>query len=233
MTSLWRPIQDLFHLFFPNICLSCGDQLYRGETVLCLTCQHFLPKTYFHDDPQNPVYKLFWGRVPIQFATACYYFSKGSRVQQLLHHLKYNHRTEVGTKIGKLYGQTLKEHTFFNDIELIVPVPLHPRKERRRGYNQSAAFADGLSKAMGLPWTKKALTRTHHTPSQTYKKRYERWENVHHKFQLHSTHLSTKNHVLLVDDVITTGATLEACAHTLLQHPSLKVSIATIAYAAL
>jgi ComF family protein len=230
MKAVQQHIQDLFGLFFPQVCLACGQRLNESESVICLACQHFLPKTYFHEDPENPVFQLFWGRVPLYFATAYYYVRKESRVQRLLHHVRYTHRPEVGEKIGQLFGQELKNNKFYNSVECIVPVPLHPVKERRRGFNQSAAFARGLAEGMEVPWSEHALLRTEHTPSQTRKKRFERWQNVARKFELGATHAISRKHVMLVDDVVTTGSTLESCSRTLLQTAD-KVSIATIAYA--
>jgi ComF family protein len=222
---------DLFSLFFPNLCLGCGKPLIRGEEVVCSICHFHLPKTYFHNDPENPLNRVFWGRVNIEAVAAYLYFHKGSSVQHLLHQLKYKNRPEIGVRIGKWYGLELRQADVFRDTELIVPVPLHPRKFRRRGYNQSEAFAEGLATVMKAEQETGCLFRKIDSKTQTRKARYNRWENVENIFAVNHPERIKGHHILLVDDVITTGATLESCAHALLAIQGVKVSIATIAYA--
>jgi ComF family protein len=222
---------DLFGLFFPNLCLGCGQPLIRGEEVICSICHFHLPKTYFHNDPENPLNRVFWGRVNLEAVTAFLYFQKGSMVQQLLHQLKYKDRQEIGVRIGKWYGQELCLADPFRDAELIIPVPLHPKKLRKRGYNQSQAFAEGLSAVMNAGTETGCLYRKVDSSTQTRKARYNRWENVENIFAVSHPEKIRGRHILLVDDVITTGATLEACAQVLLEIQGVKVSVATIAYA--
>ena len=222
---------DLFSLFFPNLCLGCGQPLIRGEEVVCSICHFHLPKTYFHNDPENPLNRVFWGRVNIEAVAAYLYFYKGSSVQHLLHQLKYKSRPEIAVRIGKWYGLELRQADIFRDTQLIVPVPLHPRKYRKRGYNQSQAFAEGLASVMKAEQETGCLYRKVDSKTQTRKARYNRWENVENIFGVNHTERIMGCHILLVDDVITTGATLEACAQALLEVPGVKVSIATIAYA--
>ena len=222
---------DLFGLFFPNLCLGCGQPLIRGEEVICSICHFHLPKTYFHNDPENPLNRVFWGRVNLEAVTAFLYSQKGSMVQQLLHQLKYKDRQEIGIRIGKWYGQELCHADPFRDAELIIPVPLHPKKLRKRGYNQSQAFAEGLSAVMKAGTETGCLCRKVDSSTQTRKARYNRWENVENIFAVRHPEKIRGRHILLVDDVITTGATLEACAQALLGVPGVKVSVATIAYA--
>ncbi len=160
-----------------------------------------------------------------------YYFAKGGKVQHLLHQLKYKGIKEIGIYTGKLYGVTLKKSPFYTDVDVIIPVPLHPKKQRKRGYNQSEMFACGLAEAFSKPYDIKTLVRTYASETQTKKSRFRRWENVKEIFALKDHQHMINKHILLVDDVVTTGATLEACANMLLQIPGVKVSIATIACA--
>jgi len=223
-------LSDLRKFFYPQICLSCTSSLFAGEEVLCLRCQKKLPRTNFHLDPINPIIKKFWGKVPVKAATAFYHFAKGSKVQHLIHELKYKKHPEVGVKIGKLMGNELLESEWFTDLDLIVPVPLHPDKERTRGYNQSAAFAAGLALTLGIAAAPQLLQRTKYTSTQTRKQRFERFENVDRVFTIKSISELRNKNILLVDDVITTGSTLTACAETLLEIPGTTVSIAAIAH---
>lgn len=221
---------DLKKLFYPQVCLSCTNSLFGGEDVLCLRCQKKLPRTNFHLDPINPVIKQFWGKVPVKAATAFYHFTKGSKVQHLIHQLKYKQHPEVGVKIGKLMGNELLKGGWFNDLDVIIPVPLHPDKERVRGYNQSATFATGLAETMGISAALELLQRTKFTSTQTRKHRFERFENVNQVFMVEEPYQLKNKNILLVDDVITTGSTLTACAETILQIPGTSVSVAAIAH---
>ncbi len=223
--------EDLFGLFFPNLCLGCGQPLIRGEEVICSICHFHLPKTHFHNDPENPLNRVFWGRVNLEAVAAYLYFQKGNTVQQLLHQLKYKGRQEIGLHIGKLYGLELCQADIFREAELVIPVPLHPHKLRKRGYNQSQAFAEGLASMMLAEPELNCLYRKVNSKTQTRKTRYNRWENVENIFAVNSPEKIMGRHILLVDDVITTGATLEACTQALLTVPGVKVSVATIAYA--
>jgi ComF family protein len=222
---------DLFNLFFPNLCLGCGQPLIRGEEVICSICYFHLPKTYFHNDAENQLNRVFWGRVSLEGVAAFLYFQKGSTVQQLLHQLKYKDRPEIGTRIGKWYGGELCQAGPFKDAGLIIPVPLHPHKLRKRGYNQSQSFAEGLAAVMKAEIETRCLYRRVDSGTQTRKARYNRWTNVENIFAVKHPERIRGRHILLVDDVITTGATLESCAQALLDIPGVKVSVATIAYA--
>lgn len=224
-------IDDLISLFYPRLCAGCSTPLVRGEEVLCLNCLADLPRTNYHLYQENPVFQIFIGRVNITLATSFCRFDKGGRLQHLLHQLKYKGNSEVGIKMGALFGNDLISNILYHDIDAIIPVPLHPKKEKKRGFNQSVEICKGLSEAMKRPVLSGNLVREIHTSSQTRKGRFERWENVSGIFSVKNTDLLTGKHLLLVDDVVTTGATLEACCEPLLKIPDVKVSIATLASA--
>jgi len=222
---------DLISLFYPRICAGCTTPLVKGEEVLCLNCLADLPRTNYHLVKDNPVYQLFIGRANLSLATSFCRFDKGGRLQRLLHELKYKGNCAVGVKMGTLFGYELIQNSLFQTIDAIVPVPLHPKKEKKRGFNQSVEICKGLSQSMNRPIITGNLVRDVHSSSQTLKGRFERWENVSGIFRVRNGAILTGKHLLLVDDVVTTGATLEACCEPLLEIPGVKVSIATLACA--
>lgn len=226
-----RWINDFFSLVYPRICAACGNSLWSHETVICTSCDFRLPRTNFHLLSDNPVSDVFRGRADIYSASAYLFFHKGSRVQQLVHQLKYKGRKDVGIFLGRLYGQSLIQSPFFNDLDLIIPVPLHPKKLMKRGYNQSDQFGLGLSESMKIPMNNQLLIRSRSTETQTKKTRFRRWENVNNIFIVKDYECMTGKKILLIDDVITTGATLESCILTLSQIPDIRISIASIAVA--
>ena len=221
----------LFDLFFPHLCLSCGVNHLKGTAILCFICKGKLPSTGMHVMNENRFTDRFFGRIYLQAGTAMYHFKEGNQVQYLIHQLKYKGRSRIGLKLGENYGKILAVSTVFADIDVIIPVPLHPAKERKRGYNQSDYFAMGLAETMHKPWLKKGLIRIKYGESQTSKTRAERYENVFRSFVVGNASDLQGKHILLVDDVLTTGATLEACATKILEVPDTKVSMATIAIA--
>ena len=224
-------LNDFLSLFYPRLCLACGHALQPTREMICVQCDFKMPKTNFHENADNPITQKFWGRVDVQFAASMFLFRKGNPVQHLIHQLKYRSHPEVGVELGKKYGKTLAESLFFSDVDLIVPVPLHPNKLRKRGYNQSAMFADGLAEGMQRKNDNDFLTRYTASESQTHKTRMERMNVIEGMFDLEDVQTAEGKHILLVDDVLTTGATLEGCATQLLQIPNVRVSIATIAIA--
>ncbi len=230
MLRLTNSLDDLVSLVFPQVCVVCGEGLHNHEEDVCTICLFKMPQTGFHKINDNPVAKLFWGRVEIHAASSLYYYQKGGSVQELIHELKYKAQKQVGTCIGKQYGYELKDAELYKNIDLIVPVPLHKSRLRKRGYNQSEYFAKGLSEVMNIPENSEALQRSALSGTQTRKSRFNRWKNVEMAFEVKNPPALKDKHILLVDDVVTTGATLEACAKTLLDSGAGKVSIATIAY---
>ena len=222
-------INDFFNIIFPKLCCACNNSLFKNEEIICTSCIFSLPKTNFHLDKENPVIKIFWGRVQIEMATSFYLFSKKSKVQNLLHQLKYKGVKEIGFVVGELIGYDLNESEQFKAVDFIVPVPLHKNKLKKRGYNQSEWIAKGISNTMRVPINTQTLIRNKDSQTQTKKSRYKRWENVGEIFGVSNQELQGKT-VLLVDDVVTTGATIEACALVLIKS-NCKVLVATIAYA--
>ncbi|MCC7302649.1 MAG: ComF family protein [Bacteroidia bacterium] len=219
---------DVLHLVFPNVCPACNRALYHFEECLCTICLRTLPGTGFHLLPDNPVERMFMGRVDLNAAAVYYRYRKGSRVQNMIHRLKYKGEKEIGRFLGRRYGRELLQSEQFRSADVIIPVPLHPARLRSRGFNQSEVFGSGLSEAMGKPLHTDWLLRKERTNTQTRKSRFHRWENTEGKFTL-GKGAQEGCHVLLVDDVITTGATLEACARALLQLRGSRVSVAAMA----
>lgn len=223
---IWR---DIIDIVYPQTCCSCGVALNRSEQVICLTCIYTLPKSNWHLQSENPLVKLFWGRLPVYSAAAFYLFRKGGNIQRMLHQLKYKNRPEIGERIGALYATELQESESFASVSKIIPVPLHPLKLKKRGYNQAESFADGLAQKLSAEVVSNNLIRIENTDTQTKKSRYARWENVSTVFSLINPNQLENEHVLLVDDVITTGSTIESCARLLFENGISKVSIAAIA----
>lgn len=216
-------------LFYPRLCESCNNALLIHEDTICTLCLTRLPQTKFHTQAENPVTRTFWGRVVIENAASMFYFQKGSNIQHLVHKLKYKGKYNIGIYFGKLYGHQLAKTELFGAIDYIVPVPLHPKREKKRGYNQSYMFAKGLSESMKRPVDIKTLIRTTASETQTKKTRFRRWENVKEIFTVTNfSHMENK-HILLVDDVLTTGATIEACANKLSVIPGIRISVVSIA----
>ena len=227
ISEIWEGFAGLF---WPNVCACCSTGLTYGEQYVCSHCLYELPATNFHKDQDNPVAQIFMGRVLVEQATAGYFFRKGNKIQKLVHDVKYKGQREMGTMLGREMGKSLRDSAF-SKIDLIAPVPLHPKKLRKRGYNQSEWIARGVADALDKPVDVQTLVRRFFTTSQTRKKRFDRWENVDSGFGLVTPETFAGQHILLIDDVITTGATLEACIHAVLSAPGTKVSVATLAFA--
>ncbi|WP_246000742.1 ComF family protein [Pontibacter diazotrophicus] len=225
---------DLVSLLFPKSCYACDGAMARGEKYICTKCSVKLPYTDSHvygATELNPLQRRFWGKVPVRFAFSYLHFMPKGRVQRLLHKLKYRGAKELGEHLGQRYGSLLSDHYYPEQFDVVVPVPLHKYKLRRRGYNQAESFSTGLAQAMQLPHNARALLRTIDTSTQTRKNRLDRWQNVEQVFQVQQPQVVQGKRVLLVDDVMTTGATLEACAVALLEAGAAEVSVVTIAAA--
>lgn len=229
MSVLRNYIEDFFSLLYPDLCAGCKTNLFKSEHVVCTSCKYHLPYTNFHLDTHNKASRQLLGRFDFNAVASYLYFTKSSRVQNIMHQLKYNNRPETGSKMGEMYGDVLKNSTIFNSADLIVPVPLHPDRLKKRGYNQSEFFAKGLAKSMNIP-VGNELKRKISTESQTKKSRFSRYENMKDVFYVAEPEKIAGKHILLVDDVLTTGATIEACALQLLKMPQTTISIATIAF---
>lgn len=226
-----RLLNAVLGLFYPSVCAACGNSLFQWETTVCTRCRNLLPKTGYELHEGNPLAQLFYGKVRLHAVTACYFFSKEGKVQHLIHELKYKNNPEAGVFLGQQLGKTLREAPLFQGLDYLIPVPLHPKKEKERGYNQSLMIAQGIAEVLDIPVGKSFLTRTVNTATQTHKSKEERWQNVKGIFELHQDELLRHKYVLLIDDVLTTGATLEACALTLSKVPGITISCATAACA--
>ena len=223
-------LKSLSGLFFPDICYACGSDLLGKHQLLCLRCLHHLPYSEFERLPGNPVEKIFWGRLPIRDAGSLVYFTKGSAIEKLLHQLKYRNKKEVGYYCGQLMGEALKRSGRFTGIDGIIPLPLFRKKERQRGFNQAKLLCEGISEVLKITTVTGVVERIESTETQTHKNRVERWLNMQHRFRVTDESHLTDKHLLLVDDVITTGATLESCGLEMLRVPGLRLSIFTLAY---
>lgn len=221
----------LLHLLFPHVCAGCGSNLLGKDAFLCLHCFEALPQTYFHQHRNNPVEKIFWGRIEVTAATAQFYFSKSGLMQAIMHRFKYGGHKELGFYMGQLMGHQLTESNDFNNIDAIIPLPLHKAKEHQRGFNQSLILSKGIGSVCSKPVWDDAVLRTAATESQTTKSRVARWQNMQGKFAVKAADKIKGKHLLLVDDVVTTGATLEACGSALIDAGA-TVSIATLCFAA-
>lgn len=225
---------DLVGLLYPEACIGCGAvDVGQHKPLLCAECLAALPETNFYLQRDNPVSKIFFGRITVESATAHTYFTKSSIVQNMLHALKYGGNTEAGMLMGEMIGQKVSGCGWLSDLGALIPLPLHIKKQKKRGYNQAAVICGGINQVTGVPVLENIVKRTKRTETQTRKSRLERWSNIEGKFELINGEAIENKHVLLVDDVITTGATLEACGRELLKVRGLRLSIASFAYTSL
>lgn len=225
--DLW---DDFISLLFPRLCFGCGNHLMRNETLICTECFVMIPRTNYHLKPDNLVEQLFWGRCMIEKAAAFSYYTRDSRIRRLIHQLKYKGVKEIGPELGRIYASTLKSSGFLDDIDIIIPIPLHPSKKRQRGFNQSDLISQGISDVSGIRVDTKLLVRKTVTKTQTRKSRFDRWTNVQDIFRVTDEKRLKDLHILLVDDVITTGSTIEACANEILKAENTKVTVAALAF---
>jgi ComF family protein len=221
-------LEDFVSLFYPHYCRGCENALVKGESLICSKCLLELSRTNDHYDSENPFFKKFKGRLPLSYAMAFFKFVKSSRIQHLLHALKYKNQPEIGRMFGTMYGdELLKTHA--EKFDVILSIPLHGSKQRKRGYNQSDEFGKGLSEVLSVPCSDTVLKRVVATETQTRKSKLNRWENVGDVFKVVDSAVITGKRILLVDDVVTTGATLEACGQSIIKAQCESLSIACIA----
>jgi ComF family protein len=224
-------LADFLSLLFPQLCEACNEKLSGQEKLICTNCIYNLPYTNFHQQTDHIVAQQFWGKMKLEGSYALFYFTKGGKVQRLIHHLKYKNKPQIGNLIGQIAGGRLVGNELFKTVDIIIPVPLHLSRMRKRGYNQSERFAQGLAEKLDAVVSIKNLVRTKATETQTRKSRYSRFENVSSVFAINNPEALAGKHILLVDDIMTTGSTLESCGNMLLEIEGLRLSIATIAYA--
>ena len=233
MSYLYNLWDDFISLLFPRLCYACGNHLLRNEKLICTECYVVIPRTNYQMEENNPLAQLFWGRCRIEKAAAFSFYNKGSRIRNLIHCLKYKGIKKIGYELGRIYALSLRSSGFLSDIDLIIPVPLHPSKRRIRGFNQSDFISSGIADVTGLQVNTDSLRRTKVSDTQTNRSRYDRWTNVDQIFRVTEPEKITGRHILIVDDVITTGSTIEACANELLKVRGVKISVVAIAFAAI
>lgn len=225
-------LSDFLAMVFPELCFSCSNALWKGEQHLCTKCIGFLSKTHFHQYPEeNPLHEKFWGLPLLAHGLAFLKFSKGGKTQKLLHALKYKQQAALGVYLGRLYAADLRVVGYQPPFDLVLPIPLHSEKLRLRGYNQAACFAKGLAEGLGVAFRDDLLLRLKNTATQTRKGRFERWENVDNIFTITEAEAIAGKHVLVIDDVITTGATMQACLQMLQKQPVKALSVGCLAMA--
>ena len=231
MITLPSLCRDAWHLFFPHICCGCGDDNIEQSQLICANCYNELPRTLFANIPENTIEKIFYGRLNLDAAHSEFYFSKGQLVQRLIHELKYKGNKELGIFLGQVMGETLLNSNRFSGIDVIIPLPMFGDKIKKRGYNQAEIIALGVAEKMKIPISSNNLKRNRSTSTQTRKHRTERWQNVDQSFIVVDEAALTGKSILLIDDVITTGATLDACGQAILKIPGTKLSLSTVAQA--
>ncbi|PBJ10959.1 ComF family protein [Flavobacterium sp. ACN6] len=224
-------INYLINLFFPKVCDGCRAILLQNEIVFCTSCRHELPLTQYHLDPKNQAVKKFYGKVDVQFASAFLYFNKKGIVQELIHNLKYKGHEEIGTVLGSWYAEDLKEIQLEIPFDFVIPVPLHKKKFKERGYNQVTTFGKAIASGFEIPFNEKILFRKVYSKTQSKKNLLGRSENIENIFDVEFNEADHDKHFMIVDDVLTTGATLEACSRALLKIPGAKISIVCMAMA--
>ncbi|WP_276168954.1 ComF family protein [Zobellia alginiliquefaciens] len=223
-------LNDINSVLAPRVCFGCNVHLNRGEKLICTICRNDLPLTDYTFNDENPVDRIFYGRINIKKASSMLFFSENGIVRELIHHLKYKNQEEVGSFLGDWYGQILKENKeLHNSIDIIIPVPLHKKKFRQRGYNQVSSFAQRLAFHLNTDYSDTILIKTANTKTQTKKGRIGRWQNIEDLYILSDPNAIKGKNILLVDDVITTGATMEICARVLAQAPNTTVYITSMA----
>lgn len=223
-------LTDFINLFFPHVCEGCGSDIVEQHNLLCAKCFSILPETGFFGIKENPVSKIFYGRIKVENAGAAFYFTKNSLIQHLLIQLKYRSNKDIGILLGKLTGIQIQKNNFYDSVDFIIPLPLNKKKEQKRGYNQALLISNGIAEVLKKPVIENAVIRSVFTETQTQQNRVNRWQNMEDVFVVDNSATFQGKHILLVDDVVTTGATLEACGSKILNISGTKLSIATVAY---
>lgn len=224
-------LKNIINLFFPKACAGCDSLLVSNENTICTLCRHHIALTNHHLNPENEAFKKFYGRIPIEYASAQLYFHKKGIVQEIIHKLKYKGQEEIGTVLGNWYADDLKKVIVLQNADLIIPVPLHKKKFRERGYNQVTTFGIAIAKELNLTYNDSILIRKVYSKTQSKKNLLGRTEGIESLFDVSITEKYHDKHFILIDDVITTGATLEACSRALLKIPGAKISIVCMAMA--
>lgn len=220
---------SFLNLLFPKLCFGCQEMLLNNEEVICRLCRNSLPLTHHCNMVKNEATRKFYGRIPIEYASSFLYYSKGGIVQNILHHLKYRNQPEISYFLGKMYAQKLLSCPYYKHLDAIIPVPLHKDKLRSRGYNQLNGFAQALSEELKIPIANHLLYKTKNYSSQTKKSIFDRTSKTEEKFEIEYNLEDSNKHYLLIDDILTTGGTIESCAKKILQIPNCKISIACLA----
>lgn len=224
-------IKNLLNLFFPKVCVACHHLLTDNEEHICTSCRHELPLTNYHFEGDDPVKKVFYGRVKLQRATALFRFQKKGKVQMLLHNLKYRGHERISEFLGSWLGSELAESTNYKNVDIVIPVPIHKQKRRTRGYNQVTKFGEQIAKSLGAEFNESILVKKNRTATKVFKERRRRWDRSEESLDLINAEELSGKHILLVDDLITTGATIEACSNVLLKAQNIKLSVASMAIA--
>lgn len=224
-------LKSIIDLFFPPVCSGCHSLLVSNENIICTVCRHNLPLTNHHLNPENEAFNKFYGRIPVEYASAMLYFHKKGIVQELIHNLKYKGQEEIGTALGIWYVDDLKNLPILQSVNEIIPVPLHKKKYKERGYNQVTLFGEALSKGLNINYNPNLLIRNIYSKTQSKKTFLNRSDGIETIFDVTFTEKDHNKHFLLIDDVITTGSTLEACSRALLKIPGVKISVVCMAMA--
>lgn len=219
-------------MLLPPVCFGCNAHLIRGEQHLCTVCRNDLPLTDYTFNDENPIDRIFYGRINVKKASSFLFFSESGIVKQLIHHLKYKNQEQIGVFLGDWYGSILKNDRSLGKIDAVVPVPLHKKKLNKRGYNQVAKFAQRLAFHLNADYADQILVKTANTKTQTTKGRLGRWQGDKALYELTDSNFLKNKNVLLVDDVITSGATMEICSKALLESKGITVQITSMAVVA-